>query len=157
MQPRCSTGCCCGRCPRSSATASSSSYRPALYTLCPGRRCRAHPGGRSRWCRPRHCGCAAEVAALAEHYGDALALTGAAATAPAVLAGADGARLVHLAAHGCFRADNPLFSCLELADGPLMVYDLEMLRAAPRQLVLSACDSGLSDVRPGGELMGLAA
>jgi len=100
---------------------------------------------------------AAEVAALAEHYGDALALTGAAATAPAVLAGADGARLVHLAAHGCFRADNPLFSCLELADGPLMVYDLEMLRAAPRQLVLSACDSGLSDVRPGDELMGLAA
>ncbi|MGH3319336.1 MAG: CHAT domain-containing protein, partial [Streptosporangiaceae bacterium] len=37
----------------------------------------------------------------------------------------------------------------------LMVYDLERLRRAPRRLVLSACDSALSAVRPGGELMGV--
>jgi CHAT domain-containing protein len=74
-----------------------------------------------------------------------------------VSAALDGAGLVHIAAHGRFRADNPLFSCLQLADGPLTVYDLEGLRRAPRTLVLSACDSGLSAVRPGDEVMGLAA
>jgi CHAT domain-containing protein len=68
----------------------------------------------------------------------------------------DGAGLAHVAAHGAFRVDNPLFSSLQLADGPLTVYDLEGLARAPRTLVLSACDSGLSGVRPGDELMGLA-
>jgi CHAT domain-containing protein len=36
------------------------------------------------------------------------------------------------------------------------VYDLERVRRGPRRLVLSACDSGLSAVHPGDELMGLA-
>jgi CHAT domain-containing protein len=67
-----------------------------------------------------------------------------------------GARLAHVAAHGTFRADNPLFSSLRLDDGPVTVYDLEAVRRAPATLVLSACESGLSDVRPGDELMGLA-
>ena len=38
-----------------------------------------------------------------------------------------------------------------------MHHDLEALERAPGRLVLSACDSGLSAVRPGDELMGLAA
>jgi CHAT domain-containing protein len=84
-------------------------------------------------------------------------LTGAAARADAVRLALDGASLAHVAAHGRFRADNPLFSSLTLSDGPLTVYDLESLRRAPHTLVLSACESGLSDVRPGDELMGLAA
>jgi len=68
----------------------------------------------------------------------------------------DAAELVHIAAHGRFRADNPQFSAIELADGPLTVYDLERVRRGPRRLVLSACDSGLSAVHAGDELMGLA-
>jgi len=36
------------------------------------------------------------------------------------------------------------------------VYDLEALGHAPSTLILSACESGLSGVRPGDELMGLA-
>ncbi|HET9506701.1 MAG TPA: CHAT domain-containing protein [Gaiellaceae bacterium] len=80
-----------------------------------------------------------------------------AATAEGVLAALDGAGIAHLAAHGSFRADNPLFSSLELADGPLTVYDLESLAEAPSLCVLSACDSGLSEVRAGDELMGLTA
>ena len=48
----------------------------------------------------------------------------------------------HLACHGSFRADNPLFSSLLLADGGLTVHDVESLGAGPRELVLSACDSG---------------
>jgi len=57
--------------------------------------------------------------------------------------------------HGRFRAENPLFSALELADGSLTVYDLERLTRAPAVVVLSACDSGVSAVRPGDELLGL--
>ena len=100
---------------------------------------------------------AAEVTALARHYPGAARFTGRQATAGGVAAALDGADLAHLAAHGHFRADNPMFSCLRLADGPLTVYDLEGLRAAPRSLVLSACDSALSGIRAGDEVMGLAA
>ena len=64
------------------------------------------------------------------------------ATAARVLNAIDGARLVHIAAHGTFRADSPLFSALQLDDGPLTVYDLERLRRGPHHLVLSSCDSG---------------
>ncbi|HVL92327.1 MAG TPA: CHAT domain-containing tetratricopeptide repeat protein [Acidimicrobiales bacterium] len=100
---------------------------------------------------------AAEVTGLARSYPGAVRLTGRRATAPAVIAALDGAGLAHVAAHGSFRSDNPLFSCLHLADGPLTVYDLEGLRQAPDVVVLSACDSALADVGPGDELIGLAA
>jgi CHAT domain-containing protein len=50
-----------------------------------------------------------------------------------------------------------MFSSLELADGPLTVYDLEGLHHPPAQIVLSACDSGLSGARPGNGLLGMLA
>ena len=68
----------------------------------------------------------------------------------------DGARVAHIACHGHFRSDNPQFSSLRLADGPLMVYDLERLRRAPDLIVLSSSDAGLSAVHPGVEVMGLS-
>lgn len=98
----------------------------------------------------------AEVAALAAQYPPAVTLTGQAARSEPVREALDGAELAHVAAHGRFRTDNPLFSFLYLADGPLMVYDLEQMVSAPRRLVLSACDTALSAVRPGDELMGVA-
>ena len=97
-----------------------------------------------------------EASAVAALYG-ASPLLGAAATAPAVLKALDGADVLHLAAHGSFRSDNPLFSSIDLADGPLTVYDFESLDEAPALCVLSACESGLSEVRAGDELMGLTA
>jgi len=97
-----------------------------------------------------------EASAIAALYG-ASPFLGAAATAPAVLEALDGADVLHLAAHGSFRSDNPLFSSIDLADGPLTVYDLESLGDAPALCVLSACESGLSEVRAGDELMGLTA
>lgn len=102
-------------------------------------------------------GAAAEVASLRRRYPSATSFTPRSAKVEAVLSALDGASLAHVAAHGRFRADNPLFSSLVLGDGPLMVYDIERIRRAPRQIVLSACDSGVSGVRPGDELMGLAA
>jgi CHAT domain len=62
--------------------------------------------------------------------------------------GLDGARLAHIAAHGVFRSDNPMFSHLRLVDGPLTVYELERLARPPRTVILSACDSALSAVHP---------
>ena len=84
-------------------------------------------------------------------------LTGSAATVEATLAALDGARVAHIACHGRFRSDNPLFSALELADGPLTALDIQGLRRAPDVLVLSACDVALSERHPGDELLGLSA
>ena len=102
-------------------------------------------------------GAAGEVASLRRRYPGAQSFMPRTARVEAVLSALDGASLAHIAAHGRFRTDNPLFSSLVLADGPLMVYDIERMRRAPRRIVLSACDSGVSGVRPGDELMGLAA
>ena len=99
---------------------------------------------------------AAEVSDLAAVYPRGNSLQGSDATTAKVAQAVDGAGLLHVAAHGTFRADNPLFSSLRLADGPLTVYDLEALAEAPRRVVLSACDVGLSAVRPGAELMGFS-
>src|SRR5664279_3512879 len=98
-----------------------------------------------------------EVDALRRHYPTARTLTGPAATADAVVAALEGAGLAHVAAHGHFRADNPQFSSLRLHDGPLTVYDLECLHAAPHQVILSACNSGRTPDLASDEVLGLVA
>ncbi|GAB3251650.1 CHAT domain-containing protein [Nocardioides dilutus] len=98
----------------------------------------------------------AEVPVLARRLPDALHLSGTDATVEAALAALDGARLAHVAAHGRFRADSPLFSALEMADGPLTVHDLERLKVAPHRMVLSACESGVLAPVGADELLGLA-
>jgi tetratricopeptide (TPR) repeat protein len=92
--------------------------------------------------------------ALAAEYGLPLIADGGATTAR-VLEAIDGARLAHIAAHGTFRADSPLFSSLRMDDGPLTVYDFERLRRAPYRLILPACDSGLQAPAGADELLGL--
>ncbi|MET7426459.1 CHAT domain-containing protein [Dactylosporangium sp. NPDC005555] len=106
---------------------------------------------------PRLPEAATEVAALAAVWPGATVLTGPRATVAAVTAAFSGAGLVHVAAHGAFRADNPLFSTLALADGPLFAYELERLPRSPGCVVASACETGLADARLGDELMGFAA
>ncbi|HEV3382820.1 MAG TPA: CHAT domain-containing protein [Trebonia sp.] len=98
-----------------------------------------------------------EVAELAEIYPGAAPLTGAAATVENTLRALDGAELAHMAAHGHHDRDNVLFSRLDLADGPLVAYDIQRLSTAPRQVVLSACDVGRTTVRPGDEILGFTA
>ena len=41
-------------------------------------------------------------------------------------------RFVHIATHGMFRRDNPMFSSIRLGDGPLSVYDLYELHLSRR-------------------------
>jgi len=95
-----------------------------------------------------------EIAATTSH---ATVLTGERATPAAALAGMDGVGLAHIAAHGHHESENPLFSALDLAGGQLMGHDLQHLRRAPTIVVLSACDLGLAEVRPGDETLGMAA
>jgi tetratricopeptide (TPR) repeat protein len=99
----------------------------------------------------------AEVRELGQLYGTATVLTGAEASVAALLAALEGADVAHLTAHGHFRAENPMFSALRFADGPLTVYDLERVGVPPRHVVLASCDSGLANVNSGDEIIGLAA
>jgi hypothetical protein len=98
-----------------------------------------------------------EVSTLSGIWPTASVFVGEDAGTRAVSEALDGAALAHIAAHGDFRQDNPLFSSLRLVDGPLYVYDIEGLNTAPRTIVLSACDSGVQAAATGDELLGLAA
>jgi CHAT domain-containing protein len=101
-------------------------------------------------------GTGSEIPALAAEYPDAGVLGSGTATARRVLGALDGAGLAHIAAHGSFRADSPLFSSLRMDDGPLTVYDLERLRRAPYRVIFSSCDSGVLAPAGADELLGLA-
>jgi hypothetical protein len=70
----------------------------------------------------------------------------------------EGARagLIHLAAHGSLRRDNPAFSSIQLADGPLFVHDLGGFRLSGSTVVLTACSSGRGAAPSGDEWIGLA-
>lgn len=106
-------------------------------------------------CGPDLAAAGAEVPAVAGMYPDVTVLGAGSATAGQVLDAIDGAWLAHIAAHGSFRADSPLFSSLRMDDGPLTVYDFERLRRAPYRLVLPSCDSGLLAPAGADELLGL--
>ncbi|HET8642984.1 MAG TPA: CHAT domain-containing protein, partial [Pseudonocardiaceae bacterium] len=105
---------------------------------------------------PDLAGAHSEAGAVAAIHGT-IPLVGAAATVEAVAGALDGAALAHLATHGRVSQDNPLFSALRFADGPLMVHDLEAIDRAPHTVVLAACDTGRPVVRSGDELLGLGA
>jgi CHAT domain-containing protein len=97
-----------------------------------------------------------EAREVALAHPGATLLRGPDATAGAVRAALGTAGRAHLAAHGRFRADNPLFSALLLADGPLTVYEVEALPQVPEGIVLSACDLGDAANPAGDEVVGLA-
>lgn len=64
-------------------------------------------------------------------------------------------RTLHLAAHGDFRPDNPLFSGLALSDGWLTTLDIFSLHLKASLVTLSACQTGRNVVGGGDELLGL--
>lgn len=97
-----------------------------------------------------------EVLALETLFDEAIVLLGEAATTAALNQHAETADVLHLACHGNFRADNPLFSSLKLADGWLTVRDAYGLDLDCDLVVLSACETGVSAVAPGDEIIGLA-
>jgi CHAT domain-containing protein len=96
-----------------------------------------------------------EVAAVAAHLPKAQVLMGAGATVDQLRKAAAGSRFVHIATHGEFRTDNPMFSSIRLADSFLSVYDFYDFRLRAELVTLSGCGTGLSVVTSGDELLGL--
>jgi hypothetical protein len=101
-------------------------------------------------------GAAAEASTIASLYPKSTFLQGDQATTSALTNSLEGASMLHLAAHGRLRADNPLFSSLRLADGPMTIYELERLPLLPDHIVLAACDTG-RQIAAGGEVLGFGA
>lgn len=97
-----------------------------------------------------------EVMALRPLFAEHVALLGEAASADGLRRHAPAADLIHLACHGTFRPDNPLFSALHLADGRFTARDAYTLALRCNLVVLSACETGVSSVAPGDEPIGLA-
>ncbi|WP_247699927.1 CHAT domain-containing protein [Streptomyces sp. RM72] len=87
--------------------------------------------------------------------GATVVLEGDDARVPRVLRELDGAALAHIAAHGTFRADSPLFSSLRMADGPLIVHDFERLDRSPYRIILPCCDTARFASVGADELLGL--
>ena len=96
-----------------------------------------------------------EIKALAPLFPDSQALLDADATLGALRAHAPAADVLHLACHGQFRPDSPLFSSLRLGDGWMTVQDAYTLEVGAGLVTLSACETGVSAVAPGDELIGL--
>jgi len=66
-----------------------------------------------------------------------------------------GSRYIHIATHGVFRIDNPMFSSIRLGDGHLSLFDLYQMPLAADLVALSGCSTGLNVVVGGDELFGL--
>ena len=66
-----------------------------------------------------------------------------------------GSGLLHIATHGMYRQDNPMFSGIRLGDGYLNLYDLYQMKLNARLVTLSGCATGMNFVAAGDELLGL--
>lgn len=135
-------------------------YEPSAVVL---RHCLARP--QRSWQRALLLGVADEqtprvrdeIEAVAPLFPESVTLLDEQATLAALYEHAPRADVLHLACHGQFRPDNPLFSSLRLKDGWLNMRDAYRLDLQQCGLVtLSACETGMSAVAPGDELIGLA-
>jgi CHAT domain-containing protein len=96
-----------------------------------------------------------EVEALRAILPDAKLFVGEAASEAVLKSHGPASRIVHIATHGYFRQDNPMFSSIRLGDSYLSLYDLYHFKLPAELVVLSGCATGRNTVTPGDELMGL--
>jgi tetratricopeptide (TPR) repeat protein len=146
------------------------------WTLLPGLRGRplTVPTSASRWLelvdqkarRPKRIGLVAgprvdraaeEVDLVAAEWKAADVLHGDDANAAKVAEVAARVDVLHLAGHGVHSGDHPLFSAVELADGPWFGHDIDLLPQTPSIVVLSACELGQVSVLRGEETVGMTA
>jgi CHAT domain-containing protein len=96
-----------------------------------------------------------EVHAVAGVLPDSEVFLGSAATARVLRERGARSRFVHIATHGWFRQDNPMFSSISLGDSQLNLFDLYQLNLPCELVTLSGCGTGLNMVVGGDELLGL--
>jgi CHAT domain-containing protein len=96
-----------------------------------------------------------EAKSVADILENAELLLGSEASQQALRTKGLGSRLIHVATHGTFRQDNPMFSGIKLGDGYLSLYDLYQLKLDADLVTLSGCATGLNVVTAGDELLGL--
>ena len=97
----------------------------------------------------------AEVEAVADLLPQAELLVGEHANSAALRDKGPQVGLLHIATHGRYRQDNPMFSGLRLGDGYLSLYDLYQLRLGASLVTLSGCATGMNVIAAGDELLGL--
>jgi CHAT domain-containing protein/tetratricopeptide (TPR) repeat protein len=134
------------------------SYAPsvALYALC-----QQKPAGRKRSSLVlgvpdvRAPQISHEVQAVAALLPQAELYLGQEATREVLREKGPEAGLLHIATHGIYRQDNPMFSSIRLGDGYLNLYDFYELRITAELVTLSGCATGMNFVAAGDELLGL--
>jgi CHAT domain-containing protein len=97
-----------------------------------------------------------EIENLKRIFPESKSFTGEEATFAAFTKNAARFDVLHLACHGQFRPENPLFSSLHLADGFVTVRDLFSQKLKAEIVTLSACETGLHKIYAGDEILGLA-
>jgi tetratricopeptide (TPR) repeat protein len=97
-----------------------------------------------------------EIKALSKIFKSSEKFLGEKATFAAYTENAPKFDILHLACHGQFRAENPLFSSLHLADGSVTVRDICAQNLRADLVTLSACETGLNKIYAGDEILGLA-
>ncbi len=135
------------------------SYSPSasIFALCQGRT--ANTSGSSLILGvpdPQAPAILDEVQALAGVLDQAELFVGKDATENVLRTKGPTSRNIHIATHGRFRQDNPMFSAIRLGGSSLSLFDLYQLRLPVELITLSGCSTGLNVVAAGDELIGLA-
>jgi CHAT domain-containing protein len=97
-----------------------------------------------------------EVASIATCLPNAELFLGSDATAERLREKGRQSQFIHIATHGHFRRDSPMFSGIRLGGSYLSLYDLYQLELPAELITLSGCSTGLNVVTNGDELLGLA-
>jgi CHAT domain-containing protein len=96
-----------------------------------------------------------EVQSVATLLPHAELFVGSQATAEVLRQRGSASSLLHIATHGTYRQDNPMFSSIRMGDGYLNLYDLYQIRLPAKLVTLSGCATGMNFVSAGDELLGL--
>jgi CHAT domain-containing protein len=96
-----------------------------------------------------------EIEVIADTIPDSTVLLGTEATTDALRTFGPSSKVIHIATHGFFRQDNPMFSGIKLGDSMLSLFDLYRCQLPAELITLSGCATGLNVVGGGDELLGL--
>ncbi len=96
-----------------------------------------------------------EAAAVADQLPGSRLFLGSTATREILWQIGPESHFIHIATHGLFRKDNPMFSSIRLGNADLHPADFYSLRLSARLVTLSGCGTGLNAIVGGDEILGL--